>query len=366
VSERAPFAEARSSRARARAAGLSPDYWYAVALARDVGPGQVIGVRFWHRSIAVFRGGDGRLRAVDDRCAHRHLPLSLGQVTGDCLTCPYHGWSYDGDGRLASIPHDLFGRPMPSVRIGAHPVRERYGLIWVFPGDPALAGARAIPDIPELEGPDRWACVPLVFRWRAHHSMIVDNVSDFTHAWLHRDYRPFEDARLTRLDADGDRVVLSYQSRIGMGRISSRFVDRRRVDTSAIDLGYEYPYQWSSTGGKIKHWCFLTPEDDRTTRVFFLFYFESLRVPATPLRIPRPLMRLVLVLANRWLIAPLLAQDGFAVEAEQRAWEANGDRPVPDLNPAIAQFHRLTVRKWEEHLARSGGREVATCVADGA
>ena len=346
------FAEARNRRDKARAAGLSPDYWYAVAYDHGIRPGQVVDVRFWHRSIAVYRATDGALHALDNRCAHRQLKLSLGTVEDACLTCPYHGWSYDGGGRLARVPHDLFGHAMPTIRLRSYPVQVRYGLVWIFPGDPALASERRIPDIPELEGPDRWACVPVDFRWQAHHSMIIDNVSDFTHAWLHRDYRPFSDAKLTRLEHDADRVRLSYDTQIGMGRISSRFVDRRRVDTSAIDLAYEYPYQWSSTDDQIKHWCFVLPEDDRTTRVFFLFYFESLAIPFTSWRIPRPLMTLVLRLSNRWLIAPLLRQDGFAVEAEQRAWEAHHDRPVPDLNPAVGLFHALTAKKWEEHLER--------------
>lgn len=40
----------------------------------------------------------------------------------------------------------------------------------------------------------------LVFTWQAHHSMIIDNVNNFTHAYLHRKYRPFVDAKLTRRD----------------------------------------------------------------------------------------------------------------------------------------------------------------------
>ena len=40
-----------------------------------------------------------------------------------------------------------------------------------------------------------------------------------------------------------------------------------------------YPYQWSNTGDRIKHWCFVLPLDERTTRVFFLFYFEALKIP---------------------------------------------------------------------------------------
>ena len=181
--------------------------------------------------------------------------------------------------------------------------------------------------------------------------MVIDNVSDFTHAWLHRKYRPFDKARLTRCEPVGDRVYVSYDTDVGRGRISGMFVDRRRVNTSAMDLCYDYPYQWSSTDGKIRHWCFFLPVDEHTTRTFFLFYFESLRIPLTPLRVPRGLMTPVLRLANRWLIVPLLRQDGVAVEAEQVAWDRHFDRPVPDLNPAVGLFQALTVRKWDEHLA---------------
>jgi phenylpropionate dioxygenase-like ring-hydroxylating dioxygenase large terminal subunit len=345
------FAEARTRKAKVRTAGLDPNYWYAVEYDRAIAPGRVVETSFWGTSIALYRGTDGAVRALENRCAHRQLKLSLGDVSGCRLTCVYHGWSYDPDGRLADIPHDLFGRPMPSVRIRAYPVRVRYGLVWIFPGDPALAETRPLPEIPELEGPRRWACVPLAFTWRAHHSMIIDNVSDFSHAWLHRRYRPFTDAKLTRCALEGDRVRLSYDTRVGRGRFSQFFVDRKRVNTNAMDLAYEYPYQWSDTDGKIKHWCFVLPIDARTTRVFFLFYFESLKIPFTPFRIPRTLMSLVLRIANRVLIGPLLRQDGVAVEAEQDGWETHPDAPVPDLNPAVGLFQQLTVRKWEEYLA---------------
>ena len=154
-------------------------------------------------------------------------------------------------------------------------------------------------------------------------------MSDFTHAWLHRKYQPFVDAKLTHCEAVGDRVLLSYDTQIGMGRISRRFVDRARVRTDGIQLCYEYPYQWSDTGGKIKHWCFVLPVDPHTTRVFFLFYFESLKIPLTPFRIPRRLMTLALRLSNRFLIRPLLRQDGFAVEAEQRGHEPHPASPCP-------------------------------------
>ena len=346
------FADARNRRQKARAAGLHPDYWYAVEYSRALKSGTVVDVQFWDGSIAVYRDHDGALHAIENRCAHRQLKLSYGRVEACNLVCPYHGWTYDGSGHVVSIPHELFGRPMPRFQVPSFPVQERYGLIWIFPGDPKLAAERQVPEIPELQGPDRWACVPLDFTWKAHYSMIIDNVSDFTHAYLHRRYRPFTDASLTRCEAIGDSVHLAYRTKVGRGRISGLFVDRKRVDTNHMDLCFEYPYQWSNTGDKIKHWCFVLPIDRRTTRVFFLFYFEALKIPLLPLRIPRWLMKTVLTAANKVLIGPLLSQDGFAVEAEQEAYERSWDAPLAELNPAVGLFQQVIIRRWEEHLSR--------------
>jgi phenylpropionate dioxygenase-like ring-hydroxylating dioxygenase large terminal subunit len=350
------FEEAHNRRQKARAAGLHPDYWYAVAQDRHLKPGQVMEVVFWKRAIALFRTHDGKLGAIEDRCAHRQVKLSLGEVQGCHLVCAYHGWSYNAEGRVVEIPHDLFGRPMPNFRVPPFPVKVRYGLIWIFPGDPALAEQRAIPDIPELEGESRWACVPLEFTWRAHHSMIVDNVSDFTHAHLHRKYKPFLGSNLKRCEAQGDKVFVSYDTLVGAGPISGLFVDRRRVNTNSIDLCYEYPYQWSNTGGRIRHWLFLLPVDERTTRVFFLFYFDALKIPFTPLRIPQSVLSFFLKIANRALIRPLLSQDGWIIEEEQLAYEKHFDAPLAELNPAVNLFQDLTIRRWQEHLDQTARR----------
>jgi 4beta-methylsterol monooxygenase len=359
------FFSARNQREKARAAGLHPDYWYAVEYDVRVPAGRVVEVKFWGRSIAVFRGADGVLRALENRCAHRQLKLSIGQVAGCSLTCAYHGWSYDGDGTLVAVPHELFDRQFGKVKIRSYPVRSRYGLIWIFPGDPAIAEQIAMPEIAELEGPDRWACVPLDFTWRAHHSMIIDNVSDFTHAYLHRRYRPFIDAKLTRCEPVGNKVELSYDVIVGDGRFSKLFVDRKRVRTDRMDLAFDYPYQWSNTGDRIKHWCFFLPIDERTTRVFFLFYFDALKIPLTPLRIPRAVMVPFLRLANWLLIRPLLSEDGIAVEAEQDAYEVSVGAPFIEFNPAVTMVQKLITRRWQEYLASQSAPTAGTSEAQG-
>ncbi len=354
------FEESRNKRQKVRAAGLDPNYWYAVEHSRSLQVGQVIQVTFWGRAVAVYRGEDGRVRAMEDRCAHRQLPLSKGEVVGNQLVCTYHGWKYNGIGELVDVAHDTFGRGLPKCKLPHYATRERYGLVWVFFGDLDKADSTPMPEIPELEGPNAWACVPIDFTWRAHHSMIIDNVSDFTHAYLHRRFRPFEDAKLTALEERDDKVYLSYETKVGRGRISGLFVDRNQVNTNAMDLCYDYPYQWSNTDDQIKHWCFVLPIDEKHTRVFFLFYFKSFKVPYLPVTIPRSLMKPLLEVSNKVLIGPLLSEDGFAVEAEQNGYDKHYEAPIAELSPAVHAFQALTIRKWQAYLDRRNDAKTKT------
>jgi hypothetical protein len=92
------------------------------------------------------------------------------------------------------------------------------------------------------------------------------------------------------------------------------------------------------------------PLDERTTRVFFLFYFDALRIPGTSIPIPRWLMKPVLAVANKVMIRPLLQQDGTMVEAEQLAYEANAGGSAIELNPAVIEFQKMMISAWERYL----------------
>ena len=350
------FEEAKNRRQKVRAAGMDPNYWYAVAQDKNIAKNQVIEVKFWNNSVAVYRDSRGALHAIEDRCAHRQLKLSLGQVKGDRLVCDYHGWEYDTAGNLVHIPHELFGHKMPTCKLKTFAVRVRYGLVWVFFGDQENAFKVPMPEAPELEQSEPWACVPIEFTWTAHHSMILDNVSDFTHAYLHRRYQPFVDAKLTKLDSKGDVVSLSYDTVVG-GRMAQLFMDKKNASMDAIELAYEYPYQRSNTSDVVKHWCMVLPMDERTSKVFFLFYYKNFKVPFLPIHFPRRLMDSVIKIANKVHVRPLLEQDGFACAEEQAGYERHYDAPIAELSPAVHAFQALTIRKWEEFLAREEAKK---------
>lgn len=345
------FTQARSRRQKARAAGLDPNYWYAVEQASRLKRGEVMETMFWGRSIAVFRGRDGVVRALENRCAHRHIKLTEGVVEDCRLTCPYHGWSYDETG-LAHIPHDLFDTKDPKFYVPVVPVRERYGLIFIFPGDPEMAKVRDIPTIPELEGASPWPFVYVQFDSPGHHSMLLDNVSDFTHGFLHRKFEPFRGMDLLRLESFEDRVEVEYRSKIAAGFWQNLFINRGPSACDHMIACYDYPYHWSNTDNRIKHFLFTLPVDKDRNRHIFIFYFspDLLSVPGLGVRVPRFVSQRVFNLSQRLIMKPLLGQDVWVLGHEQAAWERFWQEPAPELNPVVKAFQDLTIKKWSEHL----------------
>jgi renierapurpurin 18,18'-hydroxylase len=89
-----------------RRIGLNPNFWYPLALAKDLLKGQAKPVAFAGEPIVLVRTKNDSLYALEDRCAHRQMPLSRGSVVGESICCCYHGWTYHPDGtcRVPYLP----------------------------------------------------------------------------------------------------------------------------------------------------------------------------------------------------------------------------------------------------------------------
>jgi nitrite reductase/ring-hydroxylating ferredoxin subunit len=64
-----------------------------VASTADLAPGEAKCVEGAGKKIALFNL-EGRFYAIDDTCTHRGGPLSEGEVSGEEVTCPWHGAIY--------------------------------------------------------------------------------------------------------------------------------------------------------------------------------------------------------------------------------------------------------------------------------
>ena len=90
--------------------------------------------------VLLVRGHDRALRAFANICRHRGAPVASGCGRARVFACPYHGWTYALDGKLAGIPEEA---AFPGIDKGSHglaqlPAAERYGMMFVrlAPGEP--------------------------------------------------------------------------------------------------------------------------------------------------------------------------------------------------------------------------------------
>ena len=86
--------------------------------------------------VLATRDRDGQFRAFVNACRHRGTRLTenpRGETRR--FTCPFHGWTYTTDGRLAGITEaEQFGDFDRSCNgLIELPAVEQYGLLWVHP-----------------------------------------------------------------------------------------------------------------------------------------------------------------------------------------------------------------------------------------
>lgn len=79
--------------------------WYCVGRASGLAnPGDYVTFELANQPLMVVRGLDGTLRCQSNVCLHRMSTLLEGRGNRRIITCPYHGWSYETDGKLRGAP----------------------------------------------------------------------------------------------------------------------------------------------------------------------------------------------------------------------------------------------------------------------
>jgi vanillate O-demethylase monooxygenase subunit len=150
--------------------------WYVACTPDEIADGP-LGRQICGEKIAFFRGPEGKVAAVEDFCPHRGAALSLGTVQDGKLVCGYHGLVMGCNGKVVSMPGQRVGG-FPGVR--SFPVEERYGFIWIWPGDPALADPSKIHHLEWAVNPE-WAYGGGLYHINCEYRLMIDNLMDLTH-----------------------------------------------------------------------------------------------------------------------------------------------------------------------------------------
>ena len=328
-----------AARADLRRTGINPDFWYPVAVSRSVRKKKTFAATFAGERIALYRGQSGTVYALEDRCAHRQVPLSMGVVEGDMLRCCYHAWAYRGNGRLSQIPYLPKGAGRPPRGVRAYPVREAYGLVFVFPGDQAKAAATALPELPEFDSA-KHKTMTFSRTVDCHYSFMHENLLDMNHQFLHRGILGKIAPKLLGYDTSPHSVEARYlfthvsgKKNRGAGLLAGQRTGGSE-SPDVITIRTAYPYQTlrlvpeNAELPAFSLWVAYVPEDaeQRTNHVYGLLMIEKPPIPGA-LHLAWPLIRR--------FTERVFAEDRMAVEAEQRAWDEQGEDWNHEVFPLI-------------------------------
>lgn len=329
-----------------------PNFWYPVAWSHKVRPGKTFAARYAGHPIALIRPEYGPVYALEDRCAHRQVPLSKGVVDDKgCVKCCYHGWAFDRAGKCVTVPYlnkEGVGRPVKS-----YPCREKSGLIFIFPGDPALADKVPVPDVAQVGNPE-YKTRMFSPRLKCHYTFMHENLMDMNHQFLHRRQMGSITARFLGQDKGDDFLEARYSfARKGGNQPLAEalifgkhhdYEDREQPVEEVVSIRTTYPYQTLQIHDKdgdliMDLWTSYVPlgETQQVTQAFGL------------LSVKKPKWNFLLNLAWPALgifTHRIFEEDREIVEMEQNAWrELGGDHNV-EVFPVVKSLRAL--------LARSG------------
>lgn len=189
--------------------------WYVAAWASELTTTPIARTILDER-LVLYRGEDGTAHIASNLCPHRFAPLDLGKVVGNDIECPYHGLRFNGDGRCVFNP-DGDGRVPAGAKLRVYPAVERWGCVWIWPGDAKAADPELIPEFTFLDDPEHYTPVTGLLHVRANYRYINDNLMDQAHLHMvHHDSLACDMVRRAKSEMVRDPDGTIWSNRYGI------------------------------------------------------------------------------------------------------------------------------------------------------
>lgn len=348
--EIAPMLRGQTVQNQVREVGINPNYWYPATWASELKPGQVLPVVIWNSAIALYRSQDGQVYAIEDACPHKGIALHKGQVVGENLTCPYHGWEFNGDGECTNIPYYPKDQKLPCAKARSYAVKEKYNIVWIFAGAVEDSDTADFPSVPEYDDPN-WLAIPIPGEFKAHFSICNENTMDVFHGYLHKNLQGWFDPELISLKASEASVFAQY--RVSYQGWMTKFFgfseQGNEVTTRTVTIKYNYPHYQSSLEGMSSLYLMRQPVGAQLTKSFSLLFIK-IRLPQW---FVKPLQKPITKIIWRFILKSFLDQDTEMIESEQQTYLANPQRRYVEINPAIIALQRVIVGQYEKFVQQS-------------
>ena len=158
--------------------------WYAAGWSDEFGQ-SLSALKILNEDIVIFRTSEGKPVALEDACPHRKLPLSKGRLIGDTVECGYHGLTFDCSGMCVAAPTQQSAIPK-RARVHSYPLEDRWGMLWIWMGEPDAANPDDIFHIENFDNPAWGKTQCGAMDIACNYLYITDNLLDPSHvAWVH-------------------------------------------------------------------------------------------------------------------------------------------------------------------------------------
>ncbi|MBG6118503.1 vanillate O-demethylase monooxygenase subunit [Sphingobium sp. JAI105] len=257
--------------------------WYVAAWASELAPGRHLRRVLLGEPVLLLRGQSGETAAIGNVCPHRFASLSDGKFENDVVECPYHGLRFAMSGQCVHNPHGD-GKIPERAKVRSYPVAEKYGAIWIWPGDPEAADRGIIPDFSFLDVPIETERAGGHLRTDANYQLLTDNILDLSHA---------DFVHTTTLSTGGDIARCQAKAQVDGEVVSVKWVFdgkgmvMNRSAENPVDVHTEFEVIWHAPGAMILKSAsrpveaetgvghtrvaahIMTPETDKSTHYFF-------------------------------------------------------------------------------------------------
>jgi phenylpropionate dioxygenase-like ring-hydroxylating dioxygenase large terminal subunit len=256
--------------------------WYAILESSEVRKGKPVGVTRMGEKLVAWRDSQNKVTVMHDLCPHRGVALSAGEVHGDCIFCPFHGFEFNASGGCTVIPANGRATPVPkAMQVATYPTHEMHGLIFIYWGQPEgeLAPPRWFVDLD-----DSFSYSTMRDPWAAHYSRVIENQLDVPHVpFIH--HNTIGRGNRTTMDGpwvewqDPDRFFVYTSMRLEDGTPARRANEMPRP-AKAFHLEFIYPNLWQNwISDKVRVVVAFTPVDDENTVMYLRFYQKFMRTP---------------------------------------------------------------------------------------
>ena len=162
------------------------DRWYALCPASFVKE-KPVSLNRLGTHLAVWRGTDGKVHALEDRCPHRGAKLSQGTILNDTLKCPYHGVEVRCDGVATSVPASPGCKLEGTRATFNYPVMEVADILFVYNASKPIDTPPPFTLPPELGDDAQYSRFLCYVEWKCDYRYVLDNVMDPMHGtFLHK------------------------------------------------------------------------------------------------------------------------------------------------------------------------------------